>query len=1458
VSSNGFISVSRSFTVFVNPALALPTAFTIHRTYSQAISTSVAGTGGSSPLSYSMTGAPPGVQIGSSTGLITGTANDAGTFSLAVTVTDSNSATASQTYPLVVAPLLSITNSSLANGSVGTTYSATLTTSGGRSPITFAVSSGSLPAGVALNGGTLSGTPTAAGSSTFVISATDANGAVAVRPLSITVSLVPSITTSSLSQATRLRPYSATIGASGGTGSGYAFSVTGGSLPAGMALASNGTISGTPTSAGIFNFTVQVADSNNNTATSSLSLQVNNIVSVAPAGAITNTTVGRPVSATINATGGTAPITWSSTGSLPAGLTFSNGTVSGTPTAAGAWSITITATDANGSSASVNLGQTVNPLPTLNFESSPISVGAAISRSISVTGGTSPYTFTIQSGGAPAGMTLSSAGVLSGTATALGLAQFGVQVTDAAGATGTGTFTWQVVAAPSVQIPSLGTGTVGAPKSVQVSATGGIGAVTFALGSGSLPPGMSLSSSGLLSGTPTAAGTYSFAIQVTDSLGSVSTSAPLSLSVFAPLTISPGGTPTVTVGRPVQIQSTVSGGATPYTYSVTGTVPPGLAFNSTTGAVTGTASSAGSFAFTVTATDANGASVSTSYSQTINPVMSGNGLSLGGPLTVGGSVNIPLAVTGGTAPIVWSIVSGSLPLGMFLNGATLGGTPTVAGSFPITLRATDASGATLDVSHTIIVNSGVRFNEGQTLSPATVGVGYSFAFSASSATETATITFGSGSLPPGMTFANGAISGTPTAPGVFSFELVARDSQGSSAGQHFSLTVNPALSISGSLGSILRGTAITNPLVVTGGTPPLSFQILNGNVPTGLSFDSSTGAITGTPTQVGPYSFTIGVRDRNQASAQVTFSGVVSDPLVITTIGQPSILGMGQPISVTFNATGGTAPFQWSLEGQAPAGLMLAGNVLSGTPTTSGNFSFSVRVRDAGGLTATQSFSLAVVGGVVAQPSALQFSTITGTPTSPRQRVQFHTDPGGIPVQVSANSAWLRTNTDSTLTPGTLEVWVDSTQLTPGTYAGQVTIMAGTTTTIEVGLEVRTPDVQTLEADLITNLPEGYQLVLRTPASRLPYIVRLEGSGAGGFSIDQPVGEVRSGQATVLQIRPVSPLKDPSETLEPLTEVVVINDADLTESRFELPGFNAPRLRVSADRMRFTANDVAANRMRDLNLRAIGERAAYATIKNADWITISPAEGTLAPASVAKVGVDPAGLAPGTYNGEIEVYDQTGRVASRLAVEMEVPETPREIERRPTLSTNAVVALNANTPVTVRVRNHSRRVVSFTTGSDSVRVTPAAGRIPAGGEVEVSVQATRAQDRVVFAYSEGGLDLLEVGLASSAPNCAAAAPTVRAMEPGEAFEAVVQVTRTIRALVTNACGANLERGTLTVVPEDGPAVPMLLGPNGVWFGAWTPMAPGASKKLEFVWMDAPDRENRQTVVRQVVHGAVRP
>ncbi len=242
---------------------------------------------------------------------------------------------------------LTVTTTSLAAGTVGASYSATLAASGGTSPYTWSIASGggTLPAGLSLSaGGVISGTPTVASSGkiTFQVADSEATPQTATASLTLTVNAAtPALTittTSPLPSATVGVVYTTTLAATGGT-SPYTWTLaSGSSLPAGLSLSSGGVISGTPTAAVASTFTVQVADSESTpaTATAALSLTVN----AGSALAITTTTLapgtlGAAYSATLAATGGTPPYTWS-VGSvpLPAGLSLNatTGAISGTPT----------------------------------------------------------------------------------------------------------------------------------------------------------------------------------------------------------------------------------------------------------------------------------------------------------------------------------------------------------------------------------------------------------------------------------------------------------------------------------------------------------------------------------------------------------------------------------------------------------------------------------------------------------------------------------------------------------------------------------------------------------------------------------------------------------------------------------------------------------------------------------------------------------------------------------------------------------------------------------------------------------------------------------------------------------------------------------------------------------------------------------------------------------------------
>lgn len=181
---------------------------------------------------------------------------------------------------------LRITSTSLPGGNLGSPYTATVTASGGSAPFMWSIESGSLTAGLSLGSSTtrsitIAGTPTAQVDSNFTIMVTDSKGSFSRQPLTIAIGapLPLTVTTTKLPGGVPNQVYAATtLQASGGVPP-FTWTTTSGNLPAGLSLASTGVISGTPTTIGTFNFTVQVTDSEATpmTATANLSIVVGNL-----------------------------------------------------------------------------------------------------------------------------------------------------------------------------------------------------------------------------------------------------------------------------------------------------------------------------------------------------------------------------------------------------------------------------------------------------------------------------------------------------------------------------------------------------------------------------------------------------------------------------------------------------------------------------------------------------------------------------------------------------------------------------------------------------------------------------------------------------------------------------------------------------------------------------------------------------------------------------------------------------------------------------------------------------------------------------------------------------------------------------------------------------------------------------------------------------------------------------
>ncbi|MEU7617492.1 fibronectin type III domain-containing protein [Micromonospora rifamycinica] len=257
-------------------------------------------------------------------------------------------------------------------------------------------------------------------------------------------------------------------------------------------------------------------------------------------------------------------------------------TVSGL-TAGATYTFRVAATNAAGTgpASAASSAVTINASPSLNFPAPPAGeVGVAYADQLTVTGGTSPFTWSVSTGSLPPGLTLNpTTGLLSGTPTQAGGFPFTVQVTDASTLTASKAVTLVIAAAPTLNFPPPPPGDVNVIYSDQLTVTGGTGPFTWSVSTGSLPPGLTLNpTTGLLSGIPSTAGSFDFTVQVTDSPGRTATE-PVTLLIRQASTIGLTSSTTATT-----FGTTVTFTATPGPVPVTGSVT----FSSTSplGAVT--------------------------------------------------------------------------------------------------------------------------------------------------------------------------------------------------------------------------------------------------------------------------------------------------------------------------------------------------------------------------------------------------------------------------------------------------------------------------------------------------------------------------------------------------------------------------------------------------------------------------------------------------------------------------------------------------------------------------------------------------------------------------------------------------------------------------------------------------------------------------------------------------------
>jgi putative Ig domain-containing protein len=315
-----------------------------------------------------------------------------------------------------------------------------------------------------------------------------------------------------------------------------------------------------------------------------------------------------------------------------------------------------------------------------------------------------PYQYKVLAGSLPPGLSLSSSGLISGTPTLGGGWSFWVELSDqnppsqswCVVSSAQREFSITVVQGLSIKQNALSPKAtfLNEPYSFQLSADGG-GSQVWSIKSGSLPAGMALNSSGLISGTPTATGDFSFVAQVTDT--NRTDTETFSLTVVERLKIAAPASASGEVGVPYALALKSTGGRPAVTWSFAqGALPTGLSLNAATGEITGTPAVAGAYPLKVQVTDTLGLTATVDVPLTVAAKLAVVKKPL--PAAKVGSVyRAKLGATGGVGPLKWNILGGKpgfLPAGIKFNAKTgaFSGTPTKAGVYRLRMQVVDKLG----------------------------------------------------------------------------------------------------------------------------------------------------------------------------------------------------------------------------------------------------------------------------------------------------------------------------------------------------------------------------------------------------------------------------------------------------------------------------------------------------------------------------------------------------------------------------------------------------------------------------------------------------------------------------------------------------------------------------------------------------------------------------------------------